>query len=34
MIIFFDWDDDGVSEHTGIVEKYEDGLIYTIEEQP
>ena len=31
MIIFFDWDDDGVSEHTGIVEKYEDGLIYTIE---
>ena len=31
MIIFFDWDDDGASEHTGIVEKYEDGLIYTIE---
>ena len=31
MTIFFDWDDDGVSEHTGIVEKYEDGLIYTIE---
>ena len=31
MIIFFDWDDDGVSEHTGIVEKCEDGLIYTIE---
>ena len=31
MIIFFDWDNDGVSEHTGIVEKYEDGLIYTIE---
>ena len=31
MIIFFDWDDDGTSEHTGIVEKYEDGLIYTIE---
>ena len=31
MIIFFDWDDDGVSEHTGIVEKYENGLIYTIE---
>ena len=29
--IFFDWDDDGVSEHTGIVEKCEDGLIYTIE---
>lgn len=31
MLIFFDWDNDGVSEHTGIVEKYEDGLIYTIE---
>lgn len=31
MIIFFDWDDDGVSEHTGIVEKCEDGLVYTIE---
>ena len=31
MIIFFDWDDDGASEHTGIVEKYEDGLVYTIE---
>ena len=31
MIMFFDWDNDGVSEHTGIVEKYEDGLIYTIE---
>ena len=31
MIIFFDWNDDGASEHTGIVEKYEDGLIYTIE---
>ena len=31
MIIFFDWEDDGASEHTGIVEKYEDGLIYTIE---
>ena len=31
MIIFFDWDDDGVSEHTGIVEKCEDGIIYTIE---
>ncbi len=31
MIIFFDWNDDGVSEHTGIVEKCEDGLVYTIE---
>ena len=31
MIIFFDWDDDGVSEHTGIVETCENGIIYTIE---
>lgn len=31
MIIFFDWDDDGLSEHTGIVEKCEDGIVYTIE---
>ena len=31
MIIFFDWDDDGVSEHTGIVEKCENGIVYTIE---
>lgn len=31
MIIFFDWDDDGVSEHTGIVEKCVNGLVYTIE---
>ena len=30
MIIFFDWDDengqDGLSDHTGIVEKVENGL--------
>ena len=31
MIIFFDWDQDGRSDHVGIVEKCEDGLIYTIE---
>lgn len=31
MIIFFDWDGDGRSEHVGIVEKCEDGMIYTIE---
>lgn len=31
MVIFFDWDHDGISEHTGIVEKCEDGMIYTIE---
>ena len=35
MIIFFDWDDengqDGLSDHTGIVEKVENGRVYTIE---
>lgn len=38
MIIFFDWDNkgssgpqDGQSDHTGIVEKVEDGFVYTIE---
>ena len=39
MIIFFDWDDpngssgpqDGLSDHTGIVEKVESGFVYTIE---
>lgn len=36
-IIFFDWDDkytngpDGVSDHVGIVERVEDGYVYTIE---
>lgn len=31
MIIFFDWDRDGVPDHTGIVEKIENGYVYTIE---
>lgn len=35
MIIFFDWDDengqDGESDHTGIVEKVENGIVYTVE---
>ena len=39
MIIFFDWDDpngssgsqDGLSDHTGIVERVENGYIYTVE---
>lgn len=30
-IIFFDWQGDGISDHVGIVEKYEDGNVYTIE---
>jgi hypothetical protein len=38
MIIFFDWDNkgssgpqDGQSDHTGIVEKVENGRVYTVE---
>ena len=39
MIIFFDWDSpdglsgpqDGISDHVGIVEKVENGRVYTIE---
>lgn len=38
MIIFYDWDNkgssgpqDGQSDHTGIVEKVENGRVYTIE---
>lgn len=32
-IIFFDWADsnDGKADHVGIVEKYENGKVYTIE---
>ena len=35
MIIFFDWDDengqDGSSDHVGIVQKVENGIVYTVE---
>ena len=38
MIIFFDWENkgssgpqDGESDHTGIVERVEDGIVYTVE---
>ena len=31
MIIFFEWNHDGTSDHVGIVEKCEDGRVYTIE---
>ena len=38
MIIFFDWDNkgssgpqDGESDHVGIVQKVENGVVYTIE---
>ena len=30
-IIFFDWQQDGLPDHVGIVEKCENGIIYTIE---
>lgn len=30
-IIFFDWGNDGSIDHVGIVEKCEDGVVYTIE---
>ena len=30
-IIFFDWESDGLVDHVGIVEKVENGLIYTVE---
>ena len=31
MIIFFDWNQDGRSDHVGIIQRCEDGLVYTIE---
>ncbi len=30
-IIFFDWENDGISDHVGIVEKTENSTIFTIE---
>ena len=30
-IIFFDWEVDGHSDHVGIVERFENGVVYTIE---
>ncbi|MCP1110895.1 lysozyme family protein [Ohessyouella blattaphilus] len=30
-IIFFDWQGDGVTDHVGIVEKCENGMVYTVE---
>ena len=30
-VIFFDWDGDGVSDHVGIVEKFENNTVHTIE---
>lgn len=30
-IIFFDWEGDGETDHVGIVEKCENGAVYTVE---
>lgn len=30
-IIFFDWEVDGTTDHVGIVEKCENGTVYTVE---
>lgn len=30
-LIFFDWEVDGDCDHVGIVEKCEDGIVYTVE---
>lgn len=30
-IIFFDWEGDGTTDHVGIVEKCENGIVYTVE---
>ena len=30
-IIFFDWEGDGETDHTGIVQKCENGIVYTVE---
>lgn len=30
-LIFYDWENDGIADHVGIVERVENGLIYSIE---
>lgn len=30
-IIFYDWNGDGTTDHVGIVEKAENGMVYTVE---
>jgi len=30
-IIFYDWENDGETDHVGIVEKCENGIVYTVE---
>ena len=31
MIVFFDWEQDGIADHVGIVEGYRRRTVYTIE---
>ena len=31
MIIFFDWEGDGETDHVGIVQKCENGTVYAVE---
>ena len=31
QIIFFDWEGDGETDHVGIVERCENGIVYTVE---
>ena len=31
QIIFFDWESDGETDHVGIVERCEGGIVYTVE---
>lgn len=30
-LIFFDWDSDGTTDHVGLVERVENGRVYTVE---
>ena len=30
-LIFYDWESDGLADHVGIVERVEDGVVYSIE---
>ena len=29
--MFFDWEGDGETDHVGIVERCENGIVYTVE---
>ena len=31
IIIFFDWESDGETDHVGIVQKVENGIVYIVE---